>query len=99
MPNTRKRKKSITADEIAELGENGKDVTKYFKKGKMNPPIENIQIDQTIQRVNVDFAKPMLKELDTISNELNVSRQSLIKTWLRDSMDKYHQNKKYRKAT
>ena len=33
-----------------------------------------------IQRVNVDFALPMLQELDRAAMELNISRQAVIKT-------------------
>lgn len=36
-----------------------------------------------IQRVNVDFTVDMLKELDRLAKELNVSRQAVIKTYLR----------------
>jgi hypothetical protein len=34
-----------------------------------------------IQRVNVDFSVDMLKELDTIARELNISRQTVIKDY------------------
>ncbi len=67
---------------LAEMAESGKDIV----------------IMPGVQRVNVDFAKPMLHELDAVSAELNVSRQSLIKTWLRDSLDQYYKNKKIRNA-
>ncbi len=97
MRNIRNKKNKVTADEIAEMADSGKDVTKFFKKGKMNLPLEEVNIAVNVQRVNVDFAKPMLNELDGISQELNVSRQSLIKTWLRESLDKYYEHKKLRK--
>jgi len=45
---------------------------------------------QPIQRVNVDFATPMLEELDREANELNVSRQAVIKTLLRRALDERH---------
>ena len=45
-----------TADEIADLAESGKDISKYFtNKGKMKYPT---------QRVNVDFTVQMLEELE-----------------------------------
>jgi hypothetical protein len=34
---------------------------------------------EPIQRVNVDFAAPMLHELDRFAKELNISRQAVIK--------------------
>jgi metal-responsive CopG/Arc/MetJ family transcriptional regulator len=40
-----------------------------------------------IQRVNVDFAEPMLQELDTAATELNISRQAVIKTLIRQALD------------
>ncbi|MGA2905871.1 MAG: hypothetical protein ABSD98_18755 [Candidatus Korobacteraceae bacterium] len=40
-----------------------------------------------IQRVNVDFTVPMLSELDA-AKELNISRQALIKTLLRQALDR-----------
>jgi metal-responsive CopG/Arc/MetJ family transcriptional regulator len=42
---------------------------------------------QPIQRVNVDFAAPMLHELDTAAEELNISRQAVIKTLIRQALD------------
>jgi len=66
----KKTYKKPTADEIAALAESGKDISKFFtNKGKMKYPT---------QRVNVDFTVPMLKELDDISSELNISRQAVI---------------------
>jgi hypothetical protein len=71
-----------TADEIAEMAERGEDISKYFtNKGKMKYPT---------QRVNVDFTVEMLEELDAIANELNISRQAVIKTYLRQAMDQHY---------
>lgn len=71
-----------SADEIAEMAERGEDISMLFtNNGKMMPPI---------QRVNVDFAQPMLEELDTAARELNISRQAVIKTLLRQALDQQH---------
>ncbi len=79
MPKTLESPKPPTADEIAELADNGEDVSRFFTgKGKMMPPI---------QRVNVDFALPMLQELDEAARQLNISRQAVIKTLLRHALD------------
>ena len=40
-----------------------------------------------IQRVNVDFTGQMLDELDSAAADLNVSRQAIIKTLLRQALD------------
>jgi hypothetical protein len=82
MPKTLESPKPPTADEIAERADKGEDISRYFTgKGKMMPPI---------QRVNVDFALPMLKELDEAAQELNISRQAVIKTLLRQALDQQH---------
>ncbi len=60
--------------------------------------IERVRHIKDVQRVNVDLAQDMLKELDTIPEENNVPRQSLIKTMLRETIDRYFINKKVRKA-
>jgi hypothetical protein len=79
MPKTLEATKPATADEIAEMADRGEDVSRFFRApGKMMPPI---------QRVNVDFALPMLEELDRQAAELNISRQAVIKTLLRQALD------------
>jgi len=76
------RKKAVTAESIANMAEHGKDVSRYFSnKGRMMDPI---------QRVNVDFTAPMLEELDRTAEELNISRQALIKTMLRQALDQHY---------
>ena len=39
-----------------------------------------------VQRVNVDFTLNTLEELDAVARELNISRQTLIKTYIRQSL-------------
>jgi metal-responsive CopG/Arc/MetJ family transcriptional regulator len=43
-----------------------------------------------VQRVNVDFAAEMLEELDREAVELNVSRQAVIKSLLRQALDQHY---------
>lgn len=75
-------KKKPTADAIAEMAMSGKDVSSYFtNKGEMKPPVK---------RVNVDFTSDMLKELDALAKELNISRQAVIKTYLRQALDQHY---------
>jgi metal-responsive CopG/Arc/MetJ family transcriptional regulator len=45
---------------------------------------------QPIQRVNVDLAAGMLKELDEAARELNVSRQAMITTLVRQALDQHY---------
>jgi hypothetical protein len=75
MKKTRRSNKIVSAESVAKMADAGKDISPHFtNKGKMMPPI---------QRVNVDFTAEMLKELDETAEELNVSRQSVIKTLVR----------------
>jgi metal-responsive CopG/Arc/MetJ family transcriptional regulator len=49
-----------------------------------------------IQRVNVDFTLPMLQELDEEARQLNISRQAVIKTLLRNALDQRHSARRIR---
>jgi hypothetical protein len=81
MKNTPKSKRHISAEQIARMADQGKEVSGFFtNRGKMMP---------AIQRVNVDFTQPMLNELDAAARELNVSRQAVIKTFLRWMLDQH----------
>lgn len=80
MKKTSKRHKAISAEQIARMAEQGKDISVFFSKtGRMMEPI---------QRVNVDFTAEMLKELDSAAQELNISRQAVIKTLVRQGLDR-----------
>ena len=82
MENTRRRRKSVSAEAIARLADEGKDVSRFFtNKGRMMGPI---------QRVNVDLASGMLEELDRAAKELNISRQAVIKTLIRQGLDQQY---------
>jgi hypothetical protein len=82
MAKTLESPKPPTADEIADMADRGEDISRFFTNtGKMMPPI---------QRVNVDFALPMLQELDQAARQLNISRQAVIKTLLRQALDRQH---------
>jgi metal-responsive CopG/Arc/MetJ family transcriptional regulator len=45
------------------------------------------QMRKPIQRVNVDFTASMLEELERAAKELNISRQAVIKTLIRQGLD------------
>ena len=90
MKRTRGTKKVPSAESIARMANRGKDVSRFFtNRGKMMQPI---------QRVNVDFTASMLQELDQAASELNVSRQAVIKSFVRHALDRRHLAKKARKA-
>ena len=73
------KKKPIRAEQIARMADRGEDITRFFTDGKMMNPI---------QRVNVDFTGEMLKELDEEAAGLNISRQAVIKTLVREGLDR-----------
>jgi hypothetical protein len=82
MKSTRSPKKAVTAEEIARLADEGKDVSRFFSNaGRMVNPI---------QRVNVDFTPAMLQELDHAAKELNISRQAVIKSLIRQALDQHY---------
>ena len=82
MKNILRKKKPASAESIARLADNGKDVSRFFtNSGRMMKPI---------QRVNVDFTAPMLEELERLAKELNISRQAVIKTLVRQGLDQRH---------
>ena len=82
MKNTRKPRKPVPAETIARLADQGRDVSRFFTNtGQMMDPI---------QRVNVDLASGMLEELDRAAKELNVSRQAVIKTLIRQALDQQY---------
>lgn len=77
MPN--KSKPKIGAEEIAARASRGEDVSPFFT-GKFT-------VVRPIRRVNVDLTEGMLTELDARAARLNVSRQAVIKTLLRQALD------------
>lgn len=82
MKKTRKTAKPVSADAIALQADRGRDVSSFFKgPGRMV---------QSIQRVNVDLTATMLEELDRAARELNVSRQAVIKTLVRQALDQHY---------
>jgi len=82
MKSIRKNRKHVSAEAIARLADQGKDVSHFFtNNGRMMGPI---------QRVNVDLASGMLEELDRAAKELNISRQAVIKTLIRQALDQQY---------
>ena len=90
MKTTSNRKKRVSAESIAKRADGGQDVSRYFTNtGRMMPPV---------QRVNVDFAQDMLQELDVAAHELNVSRQAVIKIFVRQALNQHYLAQKTRSA-
>ena len=90
MKKTLRSVKPVSAEAIARLADKGEDISRFFKgEGRMVQPI---------QRVNVDLTAVMLKELDQAALELNVSRQAVIKTLVRQALDQHYLARRARLA-
>lgn len=91
MKKTRKTDKPVSADQIASMADRGKSVATFFKReGRM---------DQPIQRMNVDLTAAMLEELDLAAQDLNISRQAVIRTLVRPALDQHPLAGRARKAS
>ena len=77
MPKT--SRETHTAEEIAEMASRGEDVSAYFTN--------KFAVVRPVRRVNVDLTHGMLRELDERAARLNVSRQAVIKTLLRQALN------------
>ena len=62
--------------------ERGKDLTKDLDLRRARRP------GQQIKRVNVDFPQWMIGSLDREAKRLGVTRQSIIKVWIADRLEK-----------
>ncbi len=90
MKRASKGKRIPSAESIARKADGGEDVSRFFTNtGKMYQPV---------QRVNVDFTSSMLNELDQAAGELNVSRQAVIKTFVRQALDQHYLARRARKT-
>jgi len=80
MKRVNKKRKPINAEAIARMASRGEDVSRFFAN--------RLRMVYPIQRVNVDFTAPMLAELDDTAKSLNISRQAVIKTLVREGLDR-----------
>jgi hypothetical protein len=86
--------KVITAEELDEKFERGEDITPWLdlKNAKLYPAGSYELPKKAVvpQKINVDFPEWMVKRLDQEAAKLNISRQAVIKTWVRDRLDPHH---------
>jgi predicted secreted acid phosphatase len=97
----KKKKKTATIDEIESMALKGKDTSKYFLKPKRMPPreVRKVAVRENILKVNVDVTESFLHELDAIAMFLNISRQAVMKTFLKEGVDRHFLAKHARKAS
>ena len=72
----------MKADEFDGRFDAGKDVTKYLDVSGARRP------GQSVKRVNVDFPVWMIASLDKEARRLGVPRQSIIKVWLAERLER-----------
>jgi macrodomain Ter protein organizer (MatP/YcbG family) len=74
----------MKAKELEKKFDNNEDITKYLDVSKARRPV------QEIKRVNVDFPVWMIHSLDKEAKRLGVPRQSIIKVWIAERLEKLH---------
>jgi len=74
--------KAIKAKEIEKKFDEGKNISKYLDLSKARRP------KQEQKRVNVDFPLWMIHLLDKEAKRLGVPRQSIIKVWISERLEK-----------
>ena len=72
----------MKAEEFDKKFDNGEDVTKYLDFSKAKRP------GRKQKKVNVDFPIWMIQSLDRESERLGVPRQSVIKVWIAERLEK-----------
>jgi hypothetical protein len=72
----------MKTDEFDKRFDEGEDMTPYLDMSTARRP--NLEP----RRVNVDFPKWMVEALDTEARRLGVTRQSLIKIWIADRLER-----------
>ncbi len=72
----------MKAKEFDKIFDEGKDVSKYLNISEARRP----GLEQ--KRVNVDFPLWMIHLLDKEAKRLGVTRQSMIKVWLAERLEK-----------
>jgi len=72
----------MKANEFDKQFDAGKDITKYLDMSKAR------RSGQQHKRVNVDFPLWMIHLLDKEARRLGVPRQSIIKVWIADRLEK-----------
>jgi hypothetical protein len=74
----------MKAKEFEKKFNNNEDITKYLDVSKARRPV------QEQKRVNVDFPTWMIHSLDKEAKRLGVPRQSIIKVWIAERLEKLH---------
>jgi len=74
----------MKAKDLEKKFDNDENITKYLDVSKARRP------EQEQKRVNVDFPTWMVHSLDKEAKRLGVPRQSIIKVWIAERLEKVH---------
>ena len=74
----------MKAKELEKKFDNGENISKYLDVSKARRP----ELEQ--KRVNVDFPTWMVHSLDNEAKRLGVPRQSIIKVWIAERLERLH---------
>ncbi len=91
---------NISIDEVEQKIDAGEEVIdRYFEQtttrvGK--PHLITSRRSPNLTPTDLDIPQPMLKELEEIASELNISREAVIKMILRRALDEYYLAKSQR---
>ncbi len=72
----------IKAKDFDKKFNSGEDISRYIDVSKARKP------EQEQKRVNVDFPVWMIQQLDREAKRLGVPRQSIIKVWVAERLEK-----------
>ncbi len=72
----------MKAEEFDKMFDEGGDLTEHLDLSKVRRP------NQEQKRVNVDFPLWMIQQLDKEARRLGVPRQSIIKVWVAERLQK-----------
>jgi hypothetical protein len=75
----------MKAEEFDKLFDDGEDITHLLDLSSTERP------NQEQKRVNVDFPKWMVNQLDMEARRIGVTRQSIIKMWLAERLERTRQ--------
>lgn len=94
-----KKKKSATIEQIEAASLRGEDTSQYFGEARRMPPRETQKIEKpdNIVKLNVDLTLDFLRELDEVALFLNISRQAVMKTYLKEGVDRHFLAKQARR--
>jgi len=78
MKKAKRKDKKLTAQQLDAIHDAGVDMSPYLDSATSRRP------GLEIQRVNVDFPRWMIAQMDREAERLGITRQSVIKFWIAD---------------